>query len=289
MVPQHARFHGFIVAALLAALLAAIGAGVHAQSATVSRAAPAFDAASVKRNITGDTNGSFGVRPGGVLVVVNNSLRNIVRNTYGVQNYQIVGGPEWFDTDRFDITAKAPGDAPPDQLLLMMRALLADRFMLRAHMDRRETPVYALSMARPDKRLGPTIRRSAVDCLAQVAAAVAAAREGRPPAAPGAGTPRCGTRSLPGTMTAVGVTMADLARNLSNPAGRAIVDKTGLTGAWDLELSYAPDSPGAAPPVAVDAPSLFTALQEQLGLKLEAQTAPIEVLVIDGADRPQDN
>jgi uncharacterized protein (TIGR03435 family) len=274
------RIRALAIGSILGASISVYG------QAAPGGALPTFEVASIKRNTSGEPNGSFGVRPGGVLVVVNNSLRNIVRNAYSVQNFQIVGGPDWFDTDRFDITAKAAADAPPDQLLLMMRDLLADRFRLRARKEARDTPVYALMLARADKRLGPKLRSSAVDCQAQVAAAIAAARGGGASAAPAVGTPRCGTRSVPGTMTGVGVSMSDLARNLSPPAGRVIVDRTGLTGAWDLELAYALERSAPDTPVAADTPSLFTALQEQLGLKLEAETAPLDMLVIDSAERP---
>src|SRR5688500_16303953 len=115
-----------------------------------SQPSPAFEVASVKRNTSGADGGSFGSRPGGTVVVTNNTLRNIIRNTYGVQNSQIVGGPDWVNTERFDITARANANPAPSEMLLMMRRLLADRFRLVVHNEARETSVYALILARSD-------------------------------------------------------------------------------------------------------------------------------------------
>ena len=115
----------------------------------------AFEVASIKENVSGSDNASVRAQPGGRVSVSNNSLRNIIRNAYNVQNYQIVGGPDWINTVRWDITAKAPDDAPPQQLLLMLRTLLADRFKLVIRNETREMPIYALTLARADGRPGP--------------------------------------------------------------------------------------------------------------------------------------
>ena len=106
----------------------------------------AFEVASIKENVSGSDNASVRAQPGGRVSVSNNSLRNIIRNAYNVQNYQIVGGPDWINTVRWDITAKAPDDAPPQELLLMLRTLLADRFKLVIRNETREMPIYALSL-----------------------------------------------------------------------------------------------------------------------------------------------
>ncbi len=250
--------------------------------------APAFDVASVKKNTSGEFGASFGGQPG-QLSVRNNTLRNIVRNTYQLQNFQIVGGPGWFDTDRFDITARAPEAATPQQMLPMVRALLADRFKLVVHTEMRPMPVYMLVVDRADKRLGPKLTPSSVDC-----AALMAARPTPPPQPPGGG-PFCGTRANPGRVQANAVAMAAFARNLSNFAGRFVIDQTGLAGNWDIDLQWTPDPgltpalPPNAPPLPAsepNGPSLFSAIQEQLGLKLDSQRAPIEVLVVDSAEQP---
>jgi bla regulator protein BlaR1 len=243
-------------------------------------AKPTFEVASVKPNTSADSGASFGIRPGGQLVVRNNTLRNMIRNAFQVQNFQITGGPAWFDTLRFDITAKAPTANPTmEEFMAMTQALLVDRFKLVIRRESRDIPVY-----------GPRLTRGTVDC----AALAEAARRGSPPPAPRPdGGPQCGTRNTPGHMIASGVTMADLARNISNFAGRMTVDRTGLVGRFDLDLEYTPDQmppPGAVPPdvprPTLDGPSLFTAVQEQLGLKLDSQRAPADLLVIDSASEP---
>src|SRR5437868_4839883 len=146
----------------------------------------------------------------------------------------------------------------------MLQSLLADRFGLIAHKEKRDGQVYALTLARPDGKLGPQLSRSAVDCTAL-------ARAGGPPPQ-GA----CSMRVGNGTLAARSVTMSDIARVLMGSVDRIVVDRTGLEGAYDVDLAWTPnptpDSPGA---------SIFTALQEQLGLKLEAARAPVDVVVID--------
>jgi bla regulator protein BlaR1 len=246
-----------------------------------------FEVASVKPNKSGNSGGSFGGRPGGLVVVVNNTLRNIVRNVWNLQEFQIVGGPDWINQDRWDIEARAPqGQPTQQQMMLMMRSLLADRFKLAVHNETREIPVYALVLARPDGKFGPQFRRSELDC----GAIRAAVEKGAPPPARPADRPFCGTQTRPGMVMTSGVLLADFARNLSPSTGRIVIDKTGLTGFFDLELKFTPDQLGAgAGDPATDVPSLFVAIQEQLGLKLEAQRAPVDVLVIDSAQRAVEN
>jgi bla regulator protein blaR1 len=258
--------------------------------------APAFDVASVKPNKSSEARASFGGRPGGQVVVVNNTLRNMIRNAYQLQEYQIVGGPDWINDDRFDINAKAANsDTPPLQLLAMVQTLLADRFKLRVHRETREVPVYALVMARDDRRLGPRLKTAAADCDALIAAL---GRGGTPPpSAPAGERPPCGIRQVPGRMMAGGSLLSDVGRNLAPSTGRLVIDRTGLTGRFDLDLEWTPDQmppppppgapPSVLPPPPADGPSLFAAIQEQLGLKLEATRGPVEVLVIDSAERPQ--
>ena len=277
--------------AVFAAGLALLGlAPLAAQQPVRPDTKPTFEVISVKPNRSGEFGGSSGVEPGGQFTVRNNTLRNVIRNAYQVQDFQIVGGPSWLDNDRFDVTAKAANpNAPLDEMRSMVQALLADRFRLVVHRETRDVPIYALVVAGSDGRLGPRLTRSAIDC----AAIVEAARRGQPPAPLPNGITPCGTRRLPGRMIASSVTMADLARNLSNDAGRFTVDKTGLSGRFDLELEFRPDRlppdgvlPPGLPAPPADAPSLFTAVQEQLGLKLESQRGPVEVLVIDSASQP---
>jgi uncharacterized protein (TIGR03435 family) len=253
---------------------------------------PSFEVASIKQNRSGEFAGRFGYEPGGQLVVANNAVRNLIRSAYNLQNYQIVGGPDWMNSDRYDVSARAGGDPSQEQLRLMLRRLLIERFKLAARLETRDIPTYALVVARGDRSPGPGLRRAAVDCLAITAAAE---KRGVAPQLPQpqGNRPACGTRSMPGSMMGAGVSMSDLARNLAGPANRMVVDKTALSGAWDFDLTFAleqplPNIPGLTPPPA-DAVPLFTALQEQLGLKLEPQTAAVEVLVIDRIERPTPN
>jgi uncharacterized protein (TIGR03435 family) len=250
-------------------------------------AAASFDVASVKPNKDGGPS-SVRVTPGGMLSVTNNNLRNIIRNAWNISNDQIVGGPDWLDSDRFDITAKASRPFSQDEARGMLKALLAERFGLVTRNETRELPVYVLVLARKDGALGPQMRKSDLDCAALFAAVTAGGK--MPERLPNGNLP-CGisVRAAQGLVVASPASMEQLTRNLVGGVGRIVVDKTGLQGYYDFTLNFAPESvPGApaAPAADVTAPSLFTAMQEQLGLKLEPGREPIQVLVIDRAARP---
>jgi uncharacterized protein (TIGR03435 family) len=242
---------------------------------------PAFEVASIKVNDSGSANFGFTARPGGVMVATNVSARQIVTYSYSMQHSRVEGGPDWLDTVRYDITAKA---SEPDQMLLMFRTLLADRFKLVMHIDARDTPIFALVQARADGRLGPQLRASSiVDCdaarAAQARGAAIAAADGRP---------ICGGRTTRGFISAGAVSMEELARNMSRLVGRVIVDRTELQGRYDFDLKFTPEGelPAAADREPDRMPSLYVALEEQLGLKLEPQRAPVNVVVIDSIQRP---
>jgi uncharacterized protein (TIGR03435 family) len=300
---------------LLAAFLAASvcqprpSAQVAAATATTGTTlTPAFEVASVKRNVSGEQGSSIRREPGGRLTARNMPLRALITFAYQIQGFQLIGDLDWIAGDRFDIVAKAAGDPPPvmpgsgpDQLMLMMRTLLAERFNLRVYRQTREMPIYALVLVRRDGQTGSQLHVAATDCAKEAAAAQAAARSGAPPQpSQGPNAPvRCGIRMTAGRIQFGGFPLSEFARSLSNQVQRIVVDRTGLTGNWDFELSYALDPPQGSPglrgpgeePPAVDpnAPSLFTALQEQLGLKLEATRGPVEVLVIDRLERPTED
>jgi uncharacterized protein (TIGR03435 family) len=178
----------------------------------------------------------------------------------------------------------------------MMRALLAERFQLVVHNETRELPIYALVLARSDGKLGPELHKSDTDCNA----VLAAGQRGRglappPPSQPGERLP-CGIRIGMGTMTIGGAPLFQIANAIANFIGRTVVDKTGLAGNYDANLTWTPDQmpqrpPGAPepPPIDPNGPSIFTAVQEQLGLKLDSQKGPVAVLVIDRVERPKEN
>jgi uncharacterized protein (TIGR03435 family) len=282
-------------AAIVAAAIMSIGLRVSGQ------ANPSFEVASVKPNKSGDGRVAIGLQPGGRFTATNVPLRELIRFAYQVQPFQIVGGPGWLNSDRFDINAKAEGDVaaapfgaggPPGPLQLMMRSLLAERFKLVAHTEMRDMPIYNLVVARPDGRLGDKIQPSTLDCVALNAAA---RRGGGPPPAGLGQRPQCGIRLGPGSMAAGGVNLNTFANAISPLLQRVVTNKTGLTGNFEFDLQWTPDQlpqgppPAGAPPlppVDPNGPTIFTALQEQLGLKLESARGPVEVLVIDSAEPP---
>ena len=293
-----------VTATVLVAAIAPLRAVAQGQPGAAAAQGPplAFETASVKPNKSGAEERYFRMDPrGGSLAVVNMQLREMIRFAYQIQSFQLEGGPDWIASERFDVLAKPEREVPStgaffdgqDPLRMMLRTLLADRFKLVTHKETKDLPIFELVLARQDGRLGPQLRRAAVDCAARAAAA----RGGTPPPAtsgpPGPGS--CGMTMNPTRVAGGGVTPAMLASLLEGPAQRLVIDRTGLTGNWDLEVKYTPDRsqlpPGVEPPVSIDwnGPSLFTALEEQLGLKLRPARGPVEVLVIDSVDRPTEN
>jgi uncharacterized protein (TIGR03435 family) len=314
-----------IVRIVIAGILVCdIGASaLRAQAPSPTPAAPRFEVASVKPSDPNATTGIIGsipiMRPQGTtgISVSNMTFRLLVRTAYALQDFQIIGGPSWQSSNKFDITAKAAeGTSRGTQdLIPMMRTLLADRFKMKTHTETRELPTYALVLARSDGKLGPDIKPSTSDCsnpeetrkrteeLAKGggAALISALTKGESipcmmmpainPSNPAAGF---GLRGNGQAMTA-------LTQLLTQTTGRMVNDRTGLTGLYDWELRFDPqvfmamlpqlgiNIPGAGANAAQfsDSPSLLTALQEQLGLKLDSQRGPVEVLVIDSAELPE--
>ena len=272
----------------------------HAQApaqAPDPNAALTYEAASVKPNKSGVQGSSIRRFPGGRLQATNMPLRALITFAYQVQGFQLVDDPTWIRNENFDIVAKMEGDPPPvmpgtgpDPHMVAMRTLLAERFKLAVRRETREMDIYALVLARPDGKLGPALKPTTQDC----AAMIAAARGGPPPGPPpGPNSPVvCGMRGLPGRLVAGAMPMSLLASNLSGQVQRIVVDRTGLSGAWDFEITFTPERPLNPPPgvefPAADpnAPSLFTAMQEQLGLKLQSTKGPVEVLVVERVEQP---
>ena len=293
------------VLAFLVGLVGMVSIGAVSSSRWVAAQAPStqpqFEVASVKPNNSGAGPMRLGFQPGGRFMATNVPVRDLISLAYGqpqpLPSFQIIGGPGWITSDRFDITAKAEGDlqpsptGPPTQMFLMIRNLLADRFKLVAHEETRDQPVYVLRLDRSDGKLGPQLRPSTVDC----AAMRGANRGGPPPGPPSRGqAPACGAMFGPGRMMSGGTPIEMLANGLSRLVSRVVIDRTGLTGNYESTLEFTPDQsqmpPGGLPPGVpgppVDGPSLFTALREQLGLKLESDHAPVRVLIIDSIEQP---
>jgi uncharacterized protein (TIGR03435 family) len=275
---------------------------------------PSFEVASVKSNKNGPRSPMMGRSLPGRYEATNMPAKILLLQAYEVPTYRIEGGPAWLDSDRFDIAAKAPEGAPPNQLMLMIRSLLIERFKLVAHRETRESPVYALVLARSDGKLGPKLSKTTDDCNAIMAERLAAARARGPGPVPFTPPgpderPVCTMSMIPVTTPGAplvfrvrggGQTMEALARSLSGYVSRQVIDRTGLTGLYDYEIEYAPGrtlstapittpAGGTAPAAPVDdGPSIFESVQ-RLGLKLESTKGPVEYLVIDKIERPVDD
>jgi uncharacterized protein (TIGR03435 family) len=257
------------VAAIVLAV--AVTAGPRAQEPPLT-----FEAVSIKPNTSGDQRASVGIR-GRSYVGSNVPLRLVIMTAYelGLERARLVGGPDWLASERYDVVAALPEGRDTRGLPTMLRAMLADRFKLVTHIETRQTPVFALVLARSDGRLGPQLRRASVDCQAEPAAAL-------PPAADRGDAPLC-RAEVTDSITGRGQRMSVLARVLAQFVQRTVLDRTGLTGGFDFDIG-APE-PGKDPGSDA-AGGMFTALQEQLGLKLESTQAPVDFVVIDSIDRP---
>lgn len=255
-----------------------------------------FEAASIKPSDTKTPGMGIRRQPGGRFNAINTPVKMLITFAYQIQDFQLSGGPGWISSDRFDIVAKMDGDPPPiipgsgaDHMMLAMRTLLADRFRLVVHHETRQLDIYALTKAKPDGPLGRALKPASGDC----SPAAFAARAGGPPPPGGPPTQVCGIQQGPGRIRFGGFPLSLFATGISNRVGRAVVDRTGLTGNWDFELTYAAELPPGAvlngappPPPDPDLPDLFTAVREQLGLKLESTKGAVEVLVIDSIQPP---
>jgi len=266
-----------------ASLLAAIGivASLRAQTPV----APAFDVASVKPNQSLEVGTTLGFQPGGRFAGMNIRLRALIAAAYGTPQplpiYRIIGGPDWVDTEPFDVVAKSDAGGLEAgwsvKRGLMLRALLADRFHLQVHWETRDQPAYALVPARRDRKLGAQLQPSSADDCASASE-----------------NPRDAVRAMVATrggattmhITAKCMLLERLARLLENPLRRVVVDRTGLAGTFSLDLDFAAGVASASADSVGDTPSLATALQEQLGLKLDSIRAPVDLLVIDRVERP---
>ncbi len=252
-----------------------------ATAQTLDPDGPAFEVATVRENKS-ETRFQLEVLPGGRFNAINMTLWQILSVAYPINGrfpdeIQLVGGPGWIKSARFDIIAKVEGSPALDtnkpgstvtdadrnsveRIRLMLRRLLADRFKVRLHQETQQLPIYELVMAKRGEGPGPALRTAVPDCGSV-----------------------CGSirSATPGDVIATSVSMGSIAHTMSLWVGRTVVDKTGIDGAMDFTLRFAPDGTTDSA-----APSIFTAVQEQLGLRLEPATGPIVVMVIDSAERP---
>jgi len=260
-----------------------------ASKAQPAQAETTFEVASVKPNAGGGGRGSLGARPGGRFQAENQTVRSLIQMAYNLQDFQISGGPGWIKSERYDIEAKAEGNPSRRQIEgPLLQALLKDRFQLKLHRETKELPVFGLVAAKGGLRLKPTKLEG--DCASFYERAKCA-----------------GIGKGPFTLDVKAIRMEDFIEALSSILGRVVIDRTGFQGMFDTHLEFSPDdtaftgSPGSDPAsgrsrggrgggaVTPDPPSISTALQEQLGLRLESTKGPVEVVVVDSVDRPSVN
>jgi uncharacterized protein (TIGR03435 family) len=276
IICEHMKVHMLF----LALVVSAGGPVARAQSPELE--GPAFEAATVRPNTSGETRRQIEVLPGGRFNAINMTLWQIISIAYPVDGkfrdeITLTGGPGWINSDRFDIVAKAEGSPQLDtnkpgstvtdvdrdaveRIRLMLRRFLAERFTLRFHHETRQLPIYELVRGKSGEALGPNLHKAAPDC-------------GRD----------CGSirRIGPDNVVGTSVSMGSVAHTMSDWVQRTVVDNTGIAGPMDFTLTWSTDS---APDST--APSIFTAVEEQLGLKLVSARGPVDVLVIDSAERP---
>jgi uncharacterized protein (TIGR03435 family) len=257
---------------------------VAASVALIAEDKPEFEVVSIKR--VKELRQSIGARtlPDGTEVRTNMVVAGFVRQASPIKVREALGLPEWANTERFDVTVKPPTGTTEQQRRIMWGAMFADRMKLVAHIEQRERTVYALVIARNDRRLGPELKRSTLDCTP------------RPQSPPAADTPlrfqdlksRCGY-AMNGTtfmsMASGGMSMDELALRLEGAIDADVENRTGLQGWYALTLTYAPLVGGTQG----DVPDVFTAVQEQLGLKLEREKKMMPVFVIEHIERPSEN
>jgi uncharacterized protein (TIGR03435 family) len=253
-------------------LMAYSGVASRAQSTT---ARPQFDVASIKQRTDGATASACCVGPGGRLNVKNQRISNLIGFAWTMKYYQIVGAPTWLESDRFDIEATAQGDNhSQDEVKQMLQSLLEERFQLKVRSETRQLAVYELTVLKGGSK---SARFKEGDCVPY-----------DPAPSPQGTKPRdfCGFNILTqGRWNASGITIQQAVAALADITNRPVIDRTGLSGLFNVHMEYpedelSPDSPG---------PSIFSAIQSQLGLKLESTRGPAEVLVIDRVARPSAN
>lgn len=258
------RFARWRVAGLAIGLFHLPQIPAQAQTATT----PAIEVSTVKRS---DYPGRLIGLPGPTLTTRGTTLKDMILWSYSLHPSQVLGGPGWVDTDKYDVVAKPEGGGLLDgeQIKAMLRTLMADRFQLKLRHETKELPVYALTIGKN----GPKMKaRTEGDGGAAFTLLI--------------GGPRWPVRNAPMAQMVSVLQMVVL--------DRPVLDKTGLTGKFDFDLVWTPDETqfggkGSSMPADPNAPNIFTAFQEQLGLKLEPQKAPVDVLVIDGVERPSQN
>ena len=245
---------------------------VLAQSLPAAVPPATFEAVSIKPNVSGAAQMVIRTPPSGLVTGTNVTVLMLIRYAYGMPDFRVVGAPAWASSTHFDVTARGPAQASADTTRAMVRALLADRFAARVQPGTREMEMDVLTRAGRD--LGPQLRVSERPCAAGAAEAP--------------GGERCGVRPAFGRITGRDVSIGEVAGGIGFMSRRHVVDETGLTGRYDVTLTYTPDAvvldPATRaefPAIDPDGPSLCTALREQLGLRLQSRRGPVDVLLVE--------
>jgi uncharacterized protein (TIGR03435 family) len=216
--------------------------------------APAFEAATIKPSK--DTPGHSGSHSRtGMIMLSGQTLKGLICSAYRVKDFQVSGGPKWLDQDRYDVNAKAEGAAEGERLLQMLQTLLADRFQLVIHREQKIAPAYALVLAKSGMKIKPV-----------------------------EGAEGSKSRGGKGELEVKGMTMADLADYLSKRVGTLVADQTGTTGAFDFKLQWSTEGNADDSQAA-----LFSALQSEIGVKVESRKLPMDLIVVDKAEKPSEN
>ena len=259
---------------MTATLLLGLSASLLAQAGAPVKK-PSFDVASIKPNKS--ASGGGWSSSGGRQTIINTTAGILVSYAFDLHDYEIADAPPWLHTDRLDVIVQTETPPTEEESRVMMQSLLEERFALKAHREARDGPNYRLTLARKDGTLGPQLLKSGIDCAEL-------RRRGDKPPAPPASVPwavsPCGMRMSSGEMVMGARLFPDFVGSLESLVKRRIADETGLSGAFDIKLEW------NRGPNDVERPSIFTAIQEQLGLKLEPSRGPVNVLVIDSISRP---
>ena len=239
-----------------------LGFAIAVGSVTAQTVLPVFDVVSVRPNQSGSQNSSSGRVAGNRYTATNVSLVSLLRVAYGIQEFQIDGQPRWADLDRFDIVATIPDGARSEDWPLMVQTLLRDRFKLRFHREPRQASVFALTVAKNGHKLAPA-----------------------DPSKCKSPTGSCGFNGSPTQIDGTSVSMAQLTARLSRSLGVMVIDNTGLDGLFDITLQWTVEDQFTGRGASAS-PTIFAAIQEQLGLRLESTKGPVDVLVVDSAEKP---
>jgi uncharacterized protein (TIGR03435 family) len=262
----------------------AFGTVPKAQAPAVQAPAAAeYEVVSIKPSKPDTQGGGIQTLPDGTFVMRNHPIRSIVLAASPVPVREVEGLPDWVTREPYDIMAKPPAGSTRSQQGEMLRRMLEDRMQVKGHVEERERTILALIVARSDGRLGPQLKPSALDCSKRPDPTAVPT----PPTGPPEG--RCGGLFGPGQIVSGGITLDTFAASISGLAGGQVINRTGLAGFYALTLRFAvPQRLGGQQSVD-DAPELATALQDQLGLKLQAEKAKVPIFVVDHIARPSAN